>query len=235
MSREPQRLQKILSAAGVASRRAAEKLIQSGRVTVNKEVVTRLGTKADPSKDRVAIDGVEVRANRQKLHVILNKPRGVVSTMSDPQGRKTVGDLVGHLGVRLFHVGRLDLNSDGLIFMTNDGDLAEQLTHPKHGCTKLYQAKVHGIPHEKTLARLRRGVPASWGPHPRSFLKLNLKVERLESRRLGVRELPALGARAPTGLESADGPVLRVVGDGSRRRREGPSPSEGGALRQRPP
>jgi 23S rRNA pseudouridine2605 synthase len=153
-----QRLQKLLSAAGIASRRAGEELIRQGRVRVNREVVTELGIKADLERDRVEVDGVRVRAARRKLHLLLYKPPGTLSAMSDPAGRPTLADLLGPLDVRLYHAGRLDLKSEGLLLMTNDGELAQRVTHPRYGCKKTYHVKVRGEPSEKTLQRLRQGV-----------------------------------------------------------------------------
>lgn len=153
-----ERLQKILAAAGITSRRKSETLISEGRVTVNGKVITELGSKADAGADRIELDGVRVRVPKEKLYILLYKPKGVVSTMSDPQGRPTVKDLLGDFGERVFHVGRLDVNSEGLLLLTNDGDLALRVSHPRYGCRKTYQVKVHGIPDEQTLDKLRKGV-----------------------------------------------------------------------------
>jgi pseudouridine synthase len=150
-------LQKILSQAGIASRRAAEDLIRAGRVRLNGQVVHELGTKADPSKDRITVDGRT--ALPRKLHyVAYHKPVGVVSTMSDPEGRRAIGDVVRELKAHLFPVGRLDFESSGLVLLTNDGELAQQLTHPRFQIAKVYRVKVRGRPDEATLERLRRGV-----------------------------------------------------------------------------
>ena len=154
------RLQKILSAAGVASRRVAETLIVQGRVTVNGRVVTELGTKADPDHDDIHVDGRRIRIATARHYFLLNKPRGYVCTRSDPQGRPTIIDLLGQQGVHgyLYPVGRLDYDSEGLILVTNDGDLAARLTHPRHGVEREYEARVRGVPDDRTLDRLRRGV-----------------------------------------------------------------------------
>jgi pseudouridine synthase len=152
-----ERLQKVLARAGFASRRGAEALMQDGRVTVNGEIVRELGTKADPGKDDIRVDGVRVRAAREPVYIVLNKPRGVVTTRRDPSGRPTVMDLVpGVAG--LFPVGRLDLTTEGLILLTNDGAFAERVAHPRFEVPRVYHAKVRGLPDAKTLARLRRGV-----------------------------------------------------------------------------
>jgi pseudouridine synthase len=152
-----ERLQKVLARAGFASRRGAEALMQDGRVTVNGEIVRELGTKADPAQDDIRVDGVRVKTAREHVYIVLNKPRGVVTTRRDPSGRPTVMDLVpGVAG--LFPVGRLDLTTEGLILLTNDGAFAERVAHPRFEVPRVYHAKVRGVPDAKTLARLRRGV-----------------------------------------------------------------------------
>jgi pseudouridine synthase len=153
-----ERLQKVLAAAGVASRRAAEELIRAGRVVVNGAAVTELGLRVDPERDHIRVDGRRVQPPREKTYVLVYKPKGYVSTLSDPQGRPTVRDLLPPGLPRLFHVGRLDANSEGLLLLTNDGDLAQRVAHPRHGCDKVYLAKVSGVPEEADLERLRRGI-----------------------------------------------------------------------------
>ena len=152
-----QRLQKILAAAGVASRRKSEQFILDGRVRVNGKVVTELGAKADPRRDRVEVDGRAI-AGEAPVTVVLNKPRGVVSTASDPEGRETVIDLVRKVRARLFPVGRLDFATSGALLLTNDGDLAYALTHPKFGVEKVYLIKVRGQVPQPVLERWRKGV-----------------------------------------------------------------------------
>lgn len=157
MRTRTERIQKILSQAGIASRRAAEDLIREGRVRLNGKVILELGTKADPTKDRITVDGRA--ALPRKLHyVAYHKPVGVVSTMSDPEGRPAIGDVVRGLKDRLFPVGRLDFESSGLVLLTNDGDLAQRLTHPRYQVPKVYRVKVRGRPDESALERLRSGV-----------------------------------------------------------------------------
>ena len=152
------RLQKLLSQAGIASRRAAEKLIAEGRVSVNGVTVREMGTRADPASDDVRVDGVRLKGAQRQRYILLNKPVGFVSTRSDPQRRPTVMDL---LGVReyVYPVGRLDYDTEGLLLLTNDGELAAQLTHPSHGVDRTYEARVAGIPDEEALQRLRQGIP----------------------------------------------------------------------------
>jgi pseudouridine synthase len=154
-----ERLQKVLAAAGICSRRAAERLIEAGRVRVNGSVVTRLGTRVDPRRDAIEVDGEAIHsARRRKIYLALNKPRGYVTTLSDPEGRPTVADLIRDVGVRAFPIGRLDYQSEGLLLLTNDGDLARDLMHPSTGVAKTYAVKVRGRPDEASLGRLARGI-----------------------------------------------------------------------------
>jgi 23S rRNA pseudouridine2605 synthase len=153
-----QRLQKILSGAGVASRRAAEKLIEEGRVQVDGEVVRELGSAADPDSQDIRVDGARVRPGRARRTVILNKPKGYVTTRSDPGRRPTVMDLVPQSLRSLFPVGRLDMASTGLLVLTNDGELAYKLTHPRFGIEKSYLVTVSGRPDDKVLERTKRGI-----------------------------------------------------------------------------
>jgi 23S rRNA pseudouridine2605 synthase len=152
-----ERLQKIISAAGVASRRKAEQLICEGRVTLNGSVVTELGTKADPALDHIKVDGKPIRRFPERLYILLNKPRQVISTVSDPQGRLKVTDLV-HSNSRLYPVGRLDYNSEGLILLTNDGEFSKIVSSAGEHMPKLYQVKVRSAPDEATLKLLRAGL-----------------------------------------------------------------------------
>jgi 23S rRNA pseudouridine2605 synthase len=154
-----ERLQKILAAAGVASRRAAEEMILEGRVTVNGKRITELGTKADPVVDHVKVDGKRLRAAAPYRYILMNKPRGVVVTRDDPQRRTTVYVLLGtRVSEPVVPVGRLDFDSEGLILLTNDGPLAYRIAHPSGGCQKEYEVKVSGVPTPTKIARLARGV-----------------------------------------------------------------------------
>jgi len=152
------RLQKIIAAAGVASRRAAEALMRDGRVRVNGQVVTEPGSRADPEVDDIRVDGRRVRPAGRRRYLLLNKPRGVVTTRDDPQGRRTVMDLLTGVRESVYPVGRLDYDSEGLLLLTNDGDLAARLTHPRHGLERVYEARVRGVPDAGALRRLARGV-----------------------------------------------------------------------------
>ena len=153
------RLQKILSQAGVASRRAAEKLIVEGRVSVNGRTTRELGTKADPAQDDIRVDGRRVKAAERPRYILLNKPRGYVTTRKDEKHRKTVLDLLDGVREYVYPVGRLDYDTEGLLLLTNDGELAAQLTHPRHGVERTYEAHVAGMPDERALDKLRRGIP----------------------------------------------------------------------------
>jgi 23S rRNA pseudouridine2605 synthase len=151
------RLQKILSAAGVASRRASEQMILDGRVTVNGETVRELGTKADPDKDAIKVDGRRIKTDVPDRYIALYKPKGYVTTRKDPEGRRTVMDLIGE-GEYIYPVGRLDYDSEGLLLMMSDGDLAAKLMHPRHEVEKVYEVIVAGVPEPKALDKLRKGV-----------------------------------------------------------------------------
>jgi 23S rRNA pseudouridine2605 synthase len=152
------RLQKLMSTAGVASRRAAEQLILEGRVMVNGNVVMTLGTRADPAKDDIRVDGRRLRFDLRQRYIVLNKPKGYVTTRQDPEGRHTVMELVDTVREYIYPVGRLDYETDGLLLMTSDGDLAAQLTHPSHEVERVYEAVVVGAPSDETVEKLRRGV-----------------------------------------------------------------------------
>src|SRR6185436_8855001 len=153
-----ERLQKILSQAGVASRRASEQLMLEGRVTVNGVTVMELGTKAEPGRDDIRVDGRRVKVVEHHRYLLLNKPRGYVTTRSDPQRRPTVIDLLRGVREYVYPVGRLDFDSEGLLLLTNDGDLAAKLTHPRHGVARVYEARVLGVPDARDLDRLSRGI-----------------------------------------------------------------------------
>ena len=153
-----ERLQKILSQAGIASRRASEQLMLDGRVTVNGATVRELGTKADPASDDIRVDGRRVKIVEHHRYLLLNKPRGYVTSRSDPQQRPTVLDLLRGVREYVYPVGRLDFETEGLLLLTNDGELAARLTHPRHGIARVYEARVVGIPDAHDLDRLQRGM-----------------------------------------------------------------------------
>jgi 23S rRNA pseudouridine2605 synthase len=153
------RLQKALSQAGIASRRAAEKLIAEGRVMVDGKTVTEMGTKVDPAASEIKVDGRRLKAAERHRYILLFKPGGVVSTRSDPQRRRTVIDLLRGVREYVYPVGRLDYDTKGLLLLTNDGELAAKLTHPRHGVERTYEARVAGIPDDEALSQLRDGIP----------------------------------------------------------------------------
>jgi 23S rRNA pseudouridine2605 synthase len=158
------RLQKVMAEAGVGSRRACEALIVAGRVQVDGVTVTELGVRVDPRRRVVHVDGVRLQTDNDKVYLALNKPPGVVSTMNDPEGRPALSDFLGDREDRLFHVGRLDIETEGLILLTNDGDLANRLTHPSHEVPKTYLAEVAGPVAKDVGRRLRAGVELEDGP-----------------------------------------------------------------------
>ncbi|MCI1749556.1 MAG: rRNA pseudouridine synthase [Acidipropionibacterium sp.] len=164
------RLQKVLAQAGVASRRAAEEMIADGRVEVNGEIIIAQGRRVDPEHDEIRVDGSRIPTARRHLYYVLNKPRGVVSTMDDPDGRACLADLEGVPNhERLFHVGRLDTETEGLILLTNDGEFAYRMAHPSYKVLKTYLAEVEGFVDDKVIRRLTKGVTLEDGPvHPDS-------------------------------------------------------------------
>ena len=152
------RLQKVLAAAGIGSRRACEVMIDQGRVSVNDEVVTSQGRRVDPEVDVIRVDTMRINTAHGQVYLAMNKPRGYVTAMSDPEGRPTVGDLVRDRTERLFHVGRLDADTEGLLLLTNDGELAHRLSHPSYEVPKTYLAEVLGPVARDVGKRLREGV-----------------------------------------------------------------------------
>jgi 23S rRNA pseudouridine2605 synthase len=153
-----ERLQKILSQAGVASRRASEQLMLDGRVSVNGTAVRELGAKADATRDEIRVDGRRIKIPERHRYILLNKPPGYVTTRSDPHKRPTVIDLIPDVRDYVYPVGRLDFETEGLLILTNDGDLAARLTHPRHGISRVYEVRVAGVPDDHDLKRLARGI-----------------------------------------------------------------------------
>ena len=156
-----ERLQKVMAKAGVDSRRKCEEIIEAGRVKVNGDLVTELGTKVDPKEDKVVVDGKEIEKERL-VYILLNKPAGFITTVDDPKGRKTVMDLI-NVKQRVYPVGRLDQDTEGLLLLTNDGDVSYALTHPSHKVGKKYLATVEGVPNENKLKSLEEGIKLSDG------------------------------------------------------------------------
>lgn len=180
-STEGIRLQKVIAAAGLASRRGAEQLIAEGRVEVNGQVVMEQGMRVDPANDHIRVDGSRIPPARHHTYLVLNKPLGVVSTMDDPEGRPTLTDYLPRRKARLFHVGRLDTDTAGLILLTNDGDFAHRMTHPSYQVTKVYLAEVAGSVDDRTIKRLAKGVTLDDGPVRPDKVKL---VSRTDTRSL---------------------------------------------------
>lgn len=207
-----ERLQKVLAKAGVASRRHAEILIDAGRVEVNGNVILKQGVKVNPAVDVIRVDGVRVNVNEDQEYFILNKPRGMQSTMSDDLGRPCVGDVVSEKiasGQRLFHVGRLDADTEGLLILTNDGELANRLMHPKYEVKKTYLATVLGEADNKLVRQLKEGIELEDGLAKADFVQVVdknqgyslVRVELHEGRKHIVRRL----------LKEAGYPVQRLV------------------------
>ena len=175
------RLQKVLAAAGIASRRASEIMIDKGRVEVNGKTVTEQGMRVDPERDKIRVDGSRIPPPRRHIYVVLNKPRGVVATLEDPEGRPTLSDYLPRTRERLFHVGRLDTETEGLIILTNDGELGHRLSHPSYEVSKTYMVEVAGNMDNKTFRRLEKGLHLEDGPVKPDKLKL---VSRTDTRSL---------------------------------------------------
>jgi 23S rRNA pseudouridine2605 synthase len=175
-----ERLQKILSTAGIASRRAAEQMMVDGRVTVNGARVTALGSKADPDVDDIRVDGRRVKSHERRRYILLYKPRGYITSRADPEHRPTVIDLLAKGGVReyVYPVGRLDFDSEGLLLLTSDGDLAARLTHPSHEVEREYEARVRGVPDRHELERLAEGVMIEGRRTARAAVELKNVPER---------------------------------------------------------
>ena len=186
-----ERLQKIIAAAGIASRRKAEQLITSGLVSVNGQTVTELGSKADPECDHIKVNGKLLKGPERSIYLLLHKPKGYVTTVTDPEGRPTVLDLVRGVGTRVYPVGRLDYLSEGLLLLTNDGELAQKLTHASSHVPKTYVVKVSGQPSEQGIEKLRRGMalPAERAPLKTPAAKASAAKQRRRSE--AVRTAPA--------------------------------------------
>lgn len=202
------RLQKILSEAGVASRRGGEALILAGRVSINGEVIRELGIKADPDHDQISVDGKSIPRPSRKVYYVLYKPRGVITSLKDPEGRRTIRDLIPRIKAKVFPVGRLDYDAEGILLLTNDGELAMKLSHPRYGVPRTYLVKVRGVLIPEEMGRLEKGVMLDDGMSPPlkvipgKRLKRNswLKVTLREGRNRVIRRT----------FEAIDHPVLRL-------------------------
>lgn len=177
------RLQKIIAHSGITSRRKAEELIKDGRVTVNGTITTQLGAKADPTKDHVKVDGKLITKKEKPVYLLLNKPRGFVTTLSDDKKRPTVLNLIKNIRERIYPVGRLDFNTEGLLLLTNNGMLAHGLAHPSKKIPKVYLARVSGIPDEKKMKRLAKGIKLKGIP----TAPLKVSIERITGKNSWLR------------------------------------------------
>ena len=192
-----ERLQKILAQAGLCSRREAEKWIQAGHVFLNGKKVTELGTKANPYKDRINVNGRPLDFFEKKVYYLFYKPRNVMVTKNDPEGRPTIYEYLKNIENRIYPVGRLDFDSEGLLLLTNDGDLTYKLTHPKSKVPKTYQVKIAGIPTEEQLEKLKKGVELDWGKTQPVQVKVTkgtdkncwLEIALTEGKKRQVREM----------------------------------------------
>lgn len=203
------RLQKLIAGAGLASRRKAEGLITAGRVTVNGKVVTELGTKVDAAKDHVKVDGKHLSQAQPYVYLILNKPKNVMSTLDDPGGRPTVKDFLRGVSVRVFPVGRLDFDSEGLMLLTNHGDLAQSLLHPRYHVPKTYLIKVKSVLTEDEIKQLERGVKLADGMTSPATVKKVRKAEQNSWIEITIHE--GRTHQVKRMLESVGHPVLKLM------------------------
>jgi len=203
------RLQKLIAGSGLASRRKAEALISAGRVTVNGRVVTELGTKVDPARDHVKVDGKHLSSAQPYVYLILNKPKHVMSTLDDPGGRPTVKDFLRGVKVRVFPVGRLDFDSEGLMLLTNNGNLAQALLHPRYHVPKTYLIKVKGVLADEEIRELERGVKLDDGMTSPAQVKKVKKVEQNSWVEMTIHE--GRKHQVKRMLETVGHPVLKLI------------------------
>ncbi|HEY5627714.1 MAG TPA: pseudouridine synthase [Nitrospira sp.] len=203
------RLQKLIAGTGLASRRKAEVLIATGRVTVNGKVVKELGTKVDPAKDHVKVDGKHLSSPEPFVYLILNKPKNVMSTLDDPGGRTTVKDYLHGISLRVFPVGRLDFDSEGLMLMTNNGDLAQALLHPRYHVPKTYLIKVKGVLTDEEIRTLEQGVKLEDGMTSPATVKKIRKAEANSWVEITIRE--GRKHQVKRMLESVGHPVIKLT------------------------
>ena len=192
-----ERLQKVLAKAGVASRRGAEELIRHGKVKVDGKVVTEMGTKVDPDTQKIECNGIHLASREKKVYILLHKPAGYLSTVNDPQGRPIVTDLLQNITERVYPVGRLDLDTEGALLLTNDGELAQKVLHPSNEVNKTYVAKVNGHPDKKKLTLLSKGIVLdgrkTWPAHievvKTEALSTTIRITIHEGRKRQVRKM----------------------------------------------
>jgi 23S rRNA pseudouridine2605 synthase len=203
------RLQKLIAGTGLASRRKAEALIAAGRVMVNGKTVTELGTRVDPTRDHVKVDGKHLSAAQPFVYLMLHKPKNVVSTLDDPGGRTTVKDYLRGVSVRVFPVGRLDFDSEGLMLLTNNGDLAQAMLHPRYHVPKTYLIKVKGVLTDEDIRNLERGVKLDDGMTAPAQVKKVRKVEANSWLEITIRE--GRKHQVKRMLESVGHPVIKLL------------------------
>jgi len=203
------RLQKLIAGTGLASRRKAEEWISAGRVMVNGKIVTELGTKVDPGRDHVKVDGKHLSAAQPFVYLMLNKPKNVMSTLDDPGGRTTVKDFLRGVSVRVFPVGRLDFDSEGLMLLTNNGDLAQALLHPRYHVPKTYLIKVKGVLSDDEINRLEQGVRLADGMTSPAIVKKVRKVEANSWLEITIRE--GRKHQVKRMLEAVGHPVIKLM------------------------
>jgi 23S rRNA pseudouridine2605 synthase len=203
------RLQKLIASTGLSSRRKAEMLIASGRVSVNGKIVTELGTKVDPARDHVKVDGKHLTSAQPFVYLLLNKPKNVMSTLDDPGGRTTVKDFLRGVYVRVFPVGRLDFDSEGLMLLTNNGELAQALLHPRYHVPKTYLIKVKGVLKDEEITRLERGIRLEDGMTSPAHVKKVRKAEANSWLEITIRE--GRKHQVKRMLDAVGHPVLKLL------------------------
>ena len=203
------RLHKILADCGISSRRKAEELIRDGRVKVNNAVITMPGSKADPDIDSIKVDNKPIPKISQKIYLVLNKPPGYVTTLSDPEGRPTVADLIRSFSERLYPVGRLDYDTEGLLVLTNDGDISHLLQHPRHNVSRTYLVKVKGFPEESSLKKLSKNIHLDKQKPAKIKLQIHRKVSQNTWFELTIWE--GRNRQIKRMFESIGHPVMRII------------------------
>lgn len=204
-----ERLQKIIAAAGICSRRAAEDLILAGKVQVNDRVVRKLGTRADPGRDEIRVDGRLITTEVEKVYLMLNKPAGYVTTLKDPEGRPIVTDLLREIGQRVFPAGRLDYDSEGLLILTNDGDFAERIQHPRYEVPRTYLAKIRGRVTRKEIQSLINGIELEDGPFTVDGIQEEKYNEKSQWLRVSISE--GRNRIIRRAMEALGHPVARLI------------------------
>ncbi|MFC1888885.1 pseudouridine synthase [Thermodesulfobacteriota bacterium] len=204
-----ERLHKIIAASGVTSRRKAELLISDGRVRVNGKVVDRLGSKADPERDAITVDGKRIGPRPAPLYIMLNKPEKTISMMEDPRERRTLADFLLPVKGRVFPVGRLDYDAEGMVLITNDGEFARKIMHPRSRVKKYYRVKVRGIPAAAAIKKLRRGVELEDGPTAPANVRLVQRMEKNAWLEIAIHE--GRNRQVKRMCEAVGHPVMKLI------------------------